>query len=94
MGSPWIEVQLQFSASIVRIEMDSRRGISGPSLAVAEMTWAEPMWHLDIRGERETSSVLTSSWKGWHGLFSNVRGRTTQNEKKRAKESGHDESVN
>ena len=28
-----------------------------PSLAVAEMTWAEPMRRLHVRGERETSSM-------------------------------------
>lgn len=58
MRRPWIEDQLQFSASTVRIEVDSRRGISEPSLAAAEMMWAERMRRLDIRGERETSRML------------------------------------
>jgi hypothetical protein len=38
MGNPWIEVELQFRASIVGIEMDLRRGILRPSLAVAKVT--------------------------------------------------------
>jgi len=61
MRSPWIEVELQFSASMVEIELGPRRGISEPLLAVAEMTWAERMRHLDICGGKETSSMLTSS---------------------------------
>jgi len=32
MGNPWVEVQLKFSASMVRIEMDPRKVISGPLL--------------------------------------------------------------
>ena len=82
MGSPWIEVQLKFSASVVRIETDSRRRISGPSFAVAKMTWAQRSG-----GKRDI-------WCAYLKLgFSNVRGRTTRNEKKRAKESSHNESV-
>jgi len=71
--------------------VDSRGRISGPSLAVAEITWAEPMRRLDIRyAGKERSSVLTSSWKGWGGLFEQ---RAWKNDTKRAKESSHDESV-
>ena len=61
MRSPWIEVRI----AIQRLDGQDRdgleRGILEPLLAVAEMTWAEPMRHLKIQGKREGSSVLTSS---------------------------------
>lgn len=86
LEQPWgvlgIEVQLQFNASIGRIEMDSRRRVSrrhvsGPSLAVAEMMWAEPMQRLDIHGGRgrETSSAYLKLEKmEWPVLATCVEG--------------------
>jgi hypothetical protein len=51
------------------------------------------MRRLDIRGERETSGAYLKLEKIGVACFSNMRGKTTRSNPKRAKESSHDESV-